>query len=89
VVPVDEKPCCAADALRRIRQLDVEGIVVGIAMLDPIITEVTAMNLSGEKEIGDELMKRVKIYNYIPARAEEQYRTALVREFTTSRERGS
>jgi len=89
VVPVDEKPCCAAEALRRIRQVDVGGVVVGIAMLDAIIEEVTAMNLPGEKETGDELMKRVKIYNYIPARAEEQYRRALVREFTASQGRGA
>jgi hypothetical protein len=89
VVQVGEKPCCAAEALRRIRQVDVGGVVVGIVMLDTIIEEVTAMNLAGEKETGDELMKRVKIYNYIPARAEEQYRTALVREFTVSRERGA
>ena len=89
MVPVDEKPCCAAEALRRIRQVDVGGVVVGIAMLDRIIEEVTEMNLAGEKEIGDELVKRVKIYNYIPSRAEEKYRTALVREFTMSRERGA
>ncbi len=89
MVRVDKKPCCAAEALRRIRQVDVGGVVVGIVMLDTIIEEVTAMNLAGEKETGDELMKRVKIYNYIPARAEEQYRTALVREFTVSRKRGA
>jgi hypothetical protein len=89
VVPVDEKPCCAADALRRIRQVDVGGVVVGIAMLDSVIADIAAMNPATVKEIGDELMERVKIYNYIPARAEEQYRRALVREFTTSQERGA
>ncbi|OPZ43861.1 MAG: hypothetical protein BWY93_00937 [Euryarchaeota archaeon ADurb.BinA087] len=81
MVPVDEKPCCAADALRRIRQVDVGGIVVGISMLDHILPEVREMELPDEKEIGRELLKRVKIYNYIPASAEEKYRIALLEEF--------
>ncbi len=78
---MDEKPCCAAEALRRIRQVDVGSIVIGIAMLDPILTEVKRMKISGEKEIGDELLKRVKIYNYIPASAEMKYQAALLREY--------
>ena len=85
---MDEKPCCTAEALRRITQVDVGGVVVGIAMLDRILAEVKAMNLTGEREIGDALMKRVKIYNYIPTQAEEQYGTALVREYLKSQERG-
>ncbi|MDD1711421.1 MAG: hypothetical protein LUQ37_11020, partial [Methanoregulaceae archaeon] len=64
---MDEKSCCVAEAMWRIRQFDVGGIVVGISLLDDIIIEVKAMNLSGEKETGDELLKRIKIYNYIPA----------------------
>ncbi|MDD1705476.1 MAG: hypothetical protein LUQ12_00380 [Methanoregulaceae archaeon] len=85
---MDEKPCCTAEALRRITRVDVGGVVVGIAMLDPILKEVEAMKRSGEREIGDELLKRVKMYNYIPPRAEEEYRTALMREYRKSQERG-
>ena len=81
MVPVDEKSCCVAEAMWRIRQVDVGGIVVGISLLDDIIIEVKAMNLSGEKETGDELLKRIKIYNYIPASAEEQYRIMLIHEY--------
>lgn len=81
MVPVDRKSCCEAEALWRIRQLDVGGIVVGISMLDDVVAEVKAMNLSGEKRIGDELLTKVKIYNYIPASAEEQYRIALLHEY--------
>jgi hypothetical protein len=65
----------------RIRQVDVGDIVVGIDMLDHVLSEVKAMNLPKEKVIGDELLKRVKIYNYIPASAEEQYRIALLQEY--------
>lgn len=87
MVPVDEKPCCAAEALRRVRQVEVGSVVIGITMLDDILSEVRAMNLPNEKSISDELLKRVKIYNYVSPRAEEQYRTALVREYRTSQER--
>jgi ribosomal protein L13 len=81
VVLVDEKPCCEAEALRRIRQVKVGDIVVGISMLDHILAEVREMELPDEKEIGRELLKRVKIYNYIPASAEEKYRMALLEEY--------
>ncbi|MDO9540375.1 MAG: hypothetical protein Q7J09_10300 [Methanocalculus sp.] len=76
------EPCCAADAMRRIRQIDVGGIVVGLAMLDDAITEVAEMKLAKDEEITDELMKRIKIFNYIPQSAEQQYRSALLKEYT-------
>ncbi|MDH7593141.1 MAG: hypothetical protein QHG99_02145 [Methanomicrobiales archaeon] len=77
----NEKPCCAADALRRIRQIEIGGIVVGIAMLDSIIEEVNGLNLAKGDEIADELLKRVKVSNYVPKAAETKYRDALLREY--------
>lgn len=76
-----EKPCCAAEALRRIRQIEIGGIVVGLAMLDDIIEEVQGLHLTGKDAIADELIKRVKIYNYVPQKAESEYRDALIREY--------
>lgn len=89
MVPVDEKPCCAAEALRRVRQVEVGGVVIGITMLDDVMREIRSMNFPDEKSISDDLLKRVKIYNYVPPRAEEQYRAALLREYRTSQERGA
>ncbi|KUL05084.1 MAG: Uncharacterized protein XE11_0239 [Methanomicrobiales archaeon 53_19] len=77
-----KKPCCAAEAMRRIRQIDVGGITIGLAMLDDAMHEVARMNLLKDEEIADELMKRMRIYNYIPKAAEQQYRSALLREYT-------
>ncbi len=68
--------------------MDVGGIVVGISMLDPIFIEVNAMDLPSKKELGDELLKKVKISNYVPPSAEEKYRTSLLAEFQKHRERG-
>ncbi|MDD4568036.1 MAG: hypothetical protein PHU37_09050 [Methanoculleus chikugoensis] len=76
-----EKPCCAAEALRRVRRIDIGGVVVGFAMLDDILADTVACNLSGDSAIGDELIRQVKIYNYIPKEAEPLYRAALLREY--------
>jgi hypothetical protein len=73
-----EKPCCAAEAMRRIRRIEVGGVVVGLVMLDDILADMVARNLSDETAIGDELLKQVKIYNYVPKEAEPLYRAALL-----------
>ena len=77
----DNKPCCVAEAMRRIKQIDVGGIVVGLAMLEDIIDDVREMNLTNRDRIADELIKKIKIYNYVPAVAEEKYRSAILREY--------
>jgi len=77
----DDKPCCAADALRRIRQVKINGIMTGITMLDESIAEVKAQNLGSEPEILAALMKKIKIYNYIPKGVEEEYARALMEEY--------
>ncbi|WP_214021587.1 hypothetical protein [Methanoculleus sp.] len=73
-----ENPCCAAEAMRRI---EVGNVVVGLAMLDGILADVMERGLSGVTAVGDELLKQVKIYNYIPKEAEPLYRAALLREY--------
>jgi len=77
-------PCCAAEAMRRVRQVEVGGIVVGLAMLDDILDEVREMNLPASDSIADELLRQVKIYNYVPRPAETAYRTSLLREYSQS-----
>ena len=74
-------PCCQADALRRIRQVSVNGIPTGITMLDEIIEEVKEMNLTSDQQIRENLLKKVKVYNYIPKAAEEAYLKAILAEF--------
>ena len=76
-----DKPCCAAEAMRRIKQIDVGGITVGLAMLEDVCLDVRDMNISGREKVADELMKQVKIYNYIPESAYGKYRDAVLREY--------
>jgi len=77
----DNIPCCAADALRRIRQIPINGIPTGICMLEECIAAVKEQNLKNEREIQAALLKRVKVYNYIPPNVEGEYARALFEEF--------
>lgn len=76
-----EKVCCPAAAARRVKQLNIDGNLVGITQLDTIIQEVLALGLNTEKEIRKELLTRLQNYNYIPANKEDSYATALFTEY--------
>lgn len=77
----DDKPCCAADALRRIRQVPINGIMTGITMLDECIAGVKEQNLHDDTAIREALMKKIRIYNYIPKGIEDEYARALMEEY--------
>jgi hypothetical protein len=77
----DDIPCCAADALRRIRQVPINGIMTGITTLDESIAAVMDQGLNGDREIREALMKNVRVYNYVPAGVDEAYATAIMGEF--------
>jgi hypothetical protein len=77
----DNKPCCAADALRRIRQIPVNGIPTGICMLDECIAEIKAQDLKNDPEIRAALLKRIKVYNNIPRTVEDEYARVLYEEY--------
>ncbi len=76
-----KKPCCAADALRQVRRVDIGGVAVGFTMLDAIFAEVAAIGIGNDAALGEELMRRVREHNYIPPGAEALYAAALAREF--------
>ena len=84
-VLMPDKPCCAADALRRIRQIKINGIPTGITMLDESISEVRELGFAGDREIREALMKRVRIYNYIPTGVADAYAEAIMKEYHTTK----
>ena len=77
----DDKPCCAAEALRRIRQVPVNGVPTGITMLDESIADVRKQNLGNEQAIREALMKKIRIYNYIPPGVAGAYDQAIMEEY--------
>lgn len=80
----NDKPCCPADALRRIRQVTINGLPTGITMLDESIADVKAQGLTSDSAIREALLKRVKVYNYLPHTVETHYADALVEEYRKS-----
>ena len=69
---------------RRIRQIPINGIPTGICMLDECIAEVKTQDLKSEMEIQALLLKRIRVYNYIPPNVEGEYVRALVEELRKS-----
>ena len=71
-----------ADNTRLIKKLTLpDGFRVGIANLDNILKEVADLKLNDNQTIKNELLERVKSYNYIASNAEGEYVTALFREY--------
>jgi hypothetical protein len=68
-----------------VKKVNVGGLPVGIAQLDEIIEEVKNLGLKDGEEIGKQLLKRVKVYNYVPPGTEGEYIDALLREYEKRR----
>ncbi|PKL63860.1 MAG: hypothetical protein CVV32_11630 [Methanomicrobiales archaeon HGW-Methanomicrobiales-3] len=81
----DKIPCCAADALRRIRQIPVNGIMTGITMLDETIADVKKQNPGNDSAVSEALMKKIRVYNYIPPGVAEAYARAILEEYRKAR----
>ena len=80
----DDKPCCAAEADRRVRMVDIGGTKIGIPQLDHVIEEISKMKLDNEKKVKEELLKQIKIFNYVPPSAEDEYVNAVYKEYNSS-----
>jgi len=80
----DDKPCCAAEALRRIRQIPINGIPTGITMLDESIADVKKQNPGNDSAVSEALMKKIRIYNYVPPGVAEAYTRAVLEEYKKS-----
>ncbi len=81
-------PCCAADAVRHVRPVEVNGATVGLDCLDLVFAEVRALGLADDATVRAELLKRVKVYNYVPSAAAEAYAAAVHREYARWNEGG-
>ena len=64
------------------KQIRIQGKLVGIIGLESVIATM-AENYAAraDEDIGKEMIERLSIKNYIPERARELYKAALVREF--------
>jgi hypothetical protein len=65
----------------KIRKIPIDGKETGIDRLDWILLDVMTLGLTDEERITDELVKRVRKFNFIPSMKEAKYRKALYREY--------
>jgi len=65
----------------KIRKIPIDGKETGIDRLDWILRDVAALGLHGDEIIADEIVKRVRDFNYIPGKKMAEYREALLREY--------
>lgn len=83
----DEQPCCANEALRRVKTIRINGIPTGIAMLEKIFDEVRNLDIKDDALLKKVLLEKAKVYNYIPKGASDGYTEALFREYRNVGER--
>jgi len=77
-----KKPCCAEAAARMVKKLTLSnGFQVGISNLENIVKEVADLKLADNEAIKEELLQRVKIYNYVAPAADNDYAEALLKEY--------
>lgn len=63
------------------KRILIDGKETGIDHLDFILDEVKKLRLENSTEISDELLKRVKVFNYVPTRKMAEYAAALETEY--------
>ncbi len=65
----------------KIKKIPIEGKETGIDRLEWILHDVLGLDLADDEKITDEIIKRVRQFNYIPGRKMNEYRKALLREY--------
>jgi len=65
----------------KIRKICIDGKETGIDQLDRILSDVAALGLPDEDTITAELLKRVRVFNYVPAKKEEVYADSILAEY--------
>jgi hypothetical protein len=65
----------------KIKRIPIDGKETGIDRLDWILLDVYGLKLSNDDTITDEIIKRVRQFNYIPTKKMAEYRSALLRQY--------
>src|SRR5512136_887960 len=65
----------------KIKKILIDGKETGIDRIDWILLDVMALGLDDEEKITDEIVKRVRRFNFITSLKEAEYRKALLREY--------
>ncbi|HTY46896.1 MAG TPA: hypothetical protein VMB46_04435 [Methanomassiliicoccales archaeon] len=84
-MPVSEKQsgggACGSASFDETKKIWVAGVNVGISEWGKICQEVLALGLKDDNGLANELLKRVKTRDFVPASKEREYRKALLEEY--------
>jgi len=65
----------------KIKKIPIDGKETGIDRLDWILEDVLSLHLADDEKITDEIIRRVRQFNFIPTKKMAEYREALLREY--------
>ena len=65
----------------KIKKIPIDGKETGIDRLDWILQDVLALDLADDDTITDEIVRRVRQFNFIPTKKMREYREALLKEY--------
>lgn len=78
--------CCPGRS--KVRMLTVGGQSVGLSQLDEVLRSAEGLESQTEEDVKRFLLKQLKIYNYIPSGAEQEYLDAVWKEYLGMRSQG-
>jgi len=80
-VPSTMSSTCACASDIPITQVKIDGISVGLVALEPIFEQLYQEGRRDGPGLDEDLIKAVKVYNYVPPSAEERYKATLLEEY--------
>lgn len=81
--PIISECTCNAKGAKPTRLVFADGTAVGVVGMKEVFERFYAEGRKPSPEVAAELLKSIKIYNYVPSSAEKKYQAALLREYTT------
>lgn len=76
-----KKSACCCGEQEPIVQIGIGDESIGLVGLNRIFEQLHALGRPPDESAEDELLKMVAARNYVPPKAENEYRVALVREY--------
>ena len=76
-----KKSACCGGNREEIVQIGIGGETIGLIGLNQIFEQLRILGRPSDASVEDELLKMVAAKNYVPPKAEDEYRVALRREY--------
>ncbi len=75
--------CCGGN--ERVKQIRIGNAIIGLVGLEEALEQLHARNRQPGPAAADELLARIQASNYVARGDEEDYKAALLREYTAYR----